>query len=89
MIKQRTMVHIALNSKNECVDILVATCGRLIPFNGDPRNCMFEAWRNRRISQWLRADWATEPSVKEWKQYCKEAERAVRFQRVMLIGGAA
>lgn len=85
MIKQRTMVHIALNAKDERVGYLICAGGRLIPFSCDIK---FNKYRNNSLSFWM-SGFIAMPSVSRWKNYCKVVERAVRFQRVMLIGGAS
>ena len=83
-MKTRTVVHIALNAKNERVGNLVEVAGRLIPFGGGSLG--LACWTKRKASTWIEADWHTMGSLKEWKDYCKEASKAVRFQRITLIG---
>ena len=83
-MKTRTVVHIALNAKNERVGNLVEVVGRLIPFGGG--SLVLSYWTKRKASTWIENDWYTMGSLKEWKAYCKEAYKAVRFQRVTLIG---
>ena len=81
-MKTRIVVHIALNAKNERVGHLVCAAGMLIPFS---LPTAFHKDKNKPISFWMNS-FADMPSVKHWKQYCKEVERAVRFQRVTLLG---
>ena len=83
-MKKRTVVHIALNAKNERVGNLVEVAGRLIQFGGG--SLWLAYWSERKASTWIENDWYTMGSLKEWKDYCKEASKAVRFQRVTLIG---
>ena len=83
-MKTRTVVHIALNAKNERVCNLVEVAGRLIPFGGD--SLWLAYWPKRKVSTLIKDGWATIESLKEWKDYRKEASKAVRFQRVTLIG---
>jgi len=79
----RTMVHIALNAKNERVGCLVATCGKFIPFTHYADDLI--DMKHRKINYWMNADWGMFDSVKEWKRFKRQASRAVRFQRVMLV----
>ena len=83
-MKKRTVVHIALNAKNERVGNLVEVAGRLIPFVGDSLGLAYRS--ECKASTWIEYDWHTMGSLKEWKDYCKESSEAVRFQRVILIG---
>ena len=83
-MKTRIVVHIALNAKNERVGNLVEVAGRLIPFGGGSLGLAY--WTKCKASTWIEADLDTSGSLKEWKDYCKEASKAVRFQRVTLIG---
>ena len=85
-MKTRMVVHIALNAKNERVCILVDTCGRLIPHYGDALVTDLRRWKKLRASVWIKGDLETNASLKEWKLYCKQSEKAVRFQRVTLLG---
>lgn len=85
-MKTRTVVHIALNAKNERVSIMIAICGMLIPFDGELMSQGLTYWPKRKASTWIKDDWATMESLKEWKDYCKESNNAVRFQRITLIG---
>ena len=85
-MKTRMVVHIALNAKNERVCILVDTCGRLIPLDGEAMCHGASFWPKRNARTWIEGGWATMKSLKEWKDYCKESSKAVRFQRVTLLG---
>lgn len=93
MIKQRTVVHIALNANGVRVGALVSTCGRLISFGGKLPfwSEWSERWRNRTSSEWMKGvdSWYYTQSLRVWKKHCHRSYGAVRFQRVMLIGGAA
>ncbi len=89
MIKQRIVVHIALNAKGDRVGALVSVCGRLIPFSCPKSLSNKEDWRERSSAKWMGAPWMTLPSLAHWKRYEREVDAAVRFQRVMLIGGEA
>lgn len=80
-MKTRMVVHIALNAKNERVGKLFCLDGRLIPLIDDNAPSKDVKWILRGISEFH-----TSPSLKKWKDYCMRAERAVRFQRVTLIG---
>ena len=82
-MKTRTVVHIALNAKNERVGCLMCVAGRFIPFS-DSSELQKEA--RRPSSFWLYGGFYTVVSVKAWKSYSKSVEKAVRFQRVTLIG---
>lgn len=79
-MKTRMVVHVALNAENERVGKLFCLDGRLIPFIDDNALSKDVKWILRGISEFH-----TSPSLKKWKDYCKRAERAVRFQRVTLI----
>ena len=83
-MKTRIVVHIALNAKNERVGNLVEVAGRLISFGGGSLGLSY--WSERKASTWIENDWYTVGSLKKWKDYCKKASKAVRFQRVTLIG---
>lgn len=82
-IKHRTLVHIALNAKGERVGILVVACGRLIPFatTGIPLVKHFSECGSK---YWF--GFAAEPSLSRWKRTKHKLDKAVRFQRVMLVG---
>lgn len=84
-MKNRIVVHIALNAKNERVGHLVEVAGRLIPFYG---SVDFKNDVNKPTSFWMK-DYLAMPTLHKWKSFSKEADKAVRFQRVMLVGGAA
>lgn len=85
-MKTRTVVHIALNAKNERVGNLVEVAGRLIQFDGYGIAYFSIAWRGRNSSTWIRDDYSTECSLKKWKKDAAKFDKAVRFQRVTLIG---
>ena len=80
-MKTRVVVHIALNAKGERVGKLFCCAGRFIPFSDENAPSNDVKWILRGISVFH-----TSPSLKKWKDYCKRAERAVRFQRVTLLG---
>lgn len=80
-MKTRVIVHIALNAKGERVGKLFCVAGRFIPFSDENAPSKDVKWILRGISAFH-----TSPSLKHWKDYCKRAERAVRFQRVTLLG---
>jgi hypothetical protein len=82
-MKTRTVVHIALNAKNERVGNLIEVAGRLIPFSD---NSELQKEAKRQTSFWLYGGFYTVVSVNAWKSYSKSVENAVRFQRVTLIG---
>jgi hypothetical protein len=81
-MKTRIVVHIALNAKGERVGKLFCCPGRFIPFSG---NDSLEK-DNKILARYTGNLFSTMPSVKHWKSYCKSVEKAVRFQRVTLIG---
>ena len=85
MNKNRMVVHIALNAKGERVGLLVEVVGRLIPFYD---SVDFKKGVNKPTSYWM-SSFLTLPSLSYWKRFSKEVDQAVRFQRVILIGGAA
>ena len=80
-MKTRIVVHIALNAKGERVGKLFCLDGRLIPLSDENAPSKDAKWLLRGISEFY-----TSPSLKHWKGYCKRAERAVRFQRLTLLG---
>ena len=82
-MKTRTVVHIALNAKNERVGCLTCVAGRFIPFSDDSI-LLKEA--KRPASFWIYGGFYVVDSVNAWKSYSKLVEKAVRFQRVTLIG---
>lgn len=82
-MKTRTVVHIALNAKNERVGYLMCAAGKFIPFYDDSK---LQKEARRSTSFWLYDGFYTVVSVNAWKSYSKSVENAVRFQRVTLIG---
>ena len=82
-MKTRTVVHIALNAKNERVGCLMCVVGRFIPFSYSSK---LQKEARRLTSFWLYGGFYTVVSVNAWKSYSKSVEKAVRFQRVTLIG---
>lgn len=86
MIKQRIVVHIALNAEGERVGVLVVACGRLIPFSATSIP-LVKRLSKRGSEHWL--GFAVESSISRWKRTKYKLDKAVRFQRVMLIGGAS
>jgi hypothetical protein len=85
-MKTRTVVHIALNAKNQRVGNLVEAAGRLIPFEGWCFTHRSEMWGCRAASEWIDDDYNTESTLKKWKKDAAKFYKAVRFQRVTLIG---
>ena len=81
-MKTRIVVHVALNAKNERVNMLVSAGGQLIPF----RYCAIDGLTDRTASQWIDYNFCTFEAVAHWKYDVKKRYRAVRFQRVTLIG---
>ena len=81
-MKTRMVVHIALNAKNERVGYLMCVAGRFIPFS-DSDSLEKD---NKTMARYTGNLFSTMPSVKHWKSYSKSVEKAVRFQRVTLIG---
>ena len=81
-MKTRMVVHIALNAKNERVGYLMCVAGRFIPFCD---NSILQE-EKRPASFWIYGRFYVVYSVKHWKSYSKSVEKAVRFQRVTLIG---
>lgn len=81
-MKTRTVVHIALNAKNDRVGVMVVAAGNCIPI-GDRIQSSF---KNRAAKTWLTMDFVFFPSVDYWKEWIKRYKNAVRFQRVTLIG---
>lgn len=84
-MKNRMVVHIALNAKNERVGLLVEVVGRFIPFYD---SVDFKKDVNKPNSFWM-ITYVTIPTLSYWKRFSKEVDQAVRFQRVTLVGGAA
>ena len=85
-MKNRIVVHIALNAENERVGTLVEVAGRLIHFFGDKD---LNSAISKPTFRWMNAHYGTVPTVSYWKSFSKKVDQAVRFQRVMLVGGAA
>ena len=85
-MKTRTVVHIALNAKNERVGNLVEVAGRFIPFEGWCFTQRSDAWSCRSAMGWIDNDYGTESTLKKWKKDAAKFDKAVRFQRVTLIG---
>lgn len=85
-MKTRIVVHIALNAKNERVGNLVEVAGILIQFEGWCFTHLSEMWSSRAASEWINNDYGTECSLKKWKKDAAKFDKAVRFQRVTLIG---
>lgn len=81
-MKTRIVVHIALNAKNERVSLLVSVAGQLIPFCYFAIDCLTD----RTAMKWLDDNFCTVESIANWKDYIKNRYKAVRFQRVTLIG---
>ena len=84
-MKTRMVVHIALNAKNERVGCLICVAGKFIPFS-DGSKLQKEA--KRQTSFWIYGVFYVVDSVNAWKSYSKSVEKAVRFQRVTLLGEA-
>ena len=82
-MKTRIVVHIALNAKNERVGYLMCVAGRFIPFSD---NSKFQKEAKRPASFWIYGGFYVVDSVNAWKSYSKSVEKAVRFQRITLIG---
>ena len=81
-MKTRIVVHIALNAKNERVNMLVSVSGQLIPF----RNCTIDDLTDNTAMQWIGDGFCTFETIANWKFDVKKRYRAVRFQRATLIG---
>ena len=82
-MKTIIVVHIALNAKNERVGYLMCVAGKFIHFF-DYSKLQKEA--RKPTSFWLYDGFYTVVSVNAWKSYSKLVEKAVRFQRITLIG---
>lgn len=82
-MKTRSVVHIALNAKNQRVGSAVAASGVLIPFGGH----LLPHWKHYKANDWLFGFYAME-SLAYWKSHAKSCG-AVRFQRVILEGETA
>ena len=86
-MKTRIVVHIALNAKGERVLCAVESCGRIIPFEANTINRIIETQKaGNRSSYWMSNRLTSFASVEYWKKRAKQTYRAVRFQRVTLIG---
>ena len=85
-MKTRVVVHIALNAKNERVGCLVEAAGRLITFEGWCLTRFHKEWSDREASEWINDDYSTESTLNKWKKDAAKFDKAVRFQRVTLIG---
>ena len=81
-MKTRIVVHIALNAKNDRVNMLVSAAGQLIPF----RYCAIDELTDRTAIQWIDDNFCTFEAIACWKSDVKKRYRTVRFQRVTLIG---
>ena len=81
-MKTRIVVHIALNAKGERVGKLFCCNGRFVPFADD--NSLEKD--SKVLSRYTGDLFYEMPSVNYWKDYCKIVEKAVRFQRVTLLG---
>ena len=81
-MKTRMVVHIALNAKNERVGYLMCVPGRFISFF-DSDSLEKD---NKTLARYTGDLFSTMPSVKHWKSYSKSVKKAVRFQRITLIG---
>ena len=81
-MKTRIVVHIALNAKNERVSLLVSVAGQLIPI----RYCTMNSLTDRTAMEWLGDNFCAFASIANWKSDVKNWYKAVRFQRVTLIG---
>ena len=81
-MKTTIVVHIALNAKGERVGKLFCCAGRFIPFSDD--NSLEKD--NKTLARYTGDLFYAMPSVNYWKDCCKRVEKAVRFQRVTLLG---
>ena len=81
-MKTRIVVHIALDKSGFRVGKLFCVAGRFVPF-GDFDNLSSD---KDRPTHYFTSGFYTMPSVQYWKGYCKRVDKAVRFQRVTLIG---
>lgn len=86
-MKTRIVVHIALNAKGERVLGAVESCGRILPFEVNTINRIIETQKaGNRSSYWMSNRLTSFASVEYWKKRAKQTYRAVRFQRVTLLG---
>lgn len=83
-MKQRLVVHIALNAKGEKVGLLVNVSGMFIPVSARTWDKLVKKIASRRATEWLNKFMVGE-SVSYWKSKRKERHNAVRFQRVTLL----
>ena len=81
-MKTSVVVNIALNAKHERVNMLVSVPGQLIPF----RHCTTDDLTDKTAMQWIGDSFCTFEAIANWKYDVKKRYRAVRFQRVTLIG---
>ena len=81
-MKTRIVVHIAFNRNDKRLAMLICAGGQLIPLRyGD-----LDEFSRRTASEWLNIEFCTFASLAYWKDYVKSRYKAVRFQRVTLIG---
>ena len=86
-MKTRIVVHIALNAKGERVFGAVESCGRILPFEVNTINQIIKTQKVGNLSPyWMSDRLRSFDSVKYWKNRAKQTYRAVRFQRVTLLG---
>ncbi len=84
-MKTRLLVHIALNARNERVNVLVSSGGLLAAFQWDADESV-RSLNNKRHDYWR--NFAHDDSIHDWKARVKRSYGAVRFQRVFLEGEA-
>ena len=82
-MKTRIVVHIALDAEGERTCYLMCVAGRFIPFSD---NSELQKGAKRQTSFWIYGGFYVFDSVNAWKSYSKSVEKAVRFQRVTLLG---
>lgn len=80
-MQKRLVCHVAFNANNEQVGVLVSVTGRLISMS----RMDVDDFRFTDTNDWD-GGYITTPSVKVWKCRVKKYARAVRFQRVTLLG---
>ena len=86
-MKTRIVVHIALNAKGERVLGAVESCGRIFPFEVGTINRIIETQKKGIQSAYFTSNRLSSfESVKYRKRRSKKTYKAVRFQRVTLIG---
>jgi len=83
-MKQRLVVHIALNAKGEKVGLLINVSGMFIPISAKTWDELVKRMASQRATEWLNKFMVGE-SVSYWKSKRKERQNAVRFQRVTLL----